>query len=326
MKLFNSLAVVLVLLTPVVTAAQTTRPIDQIERVVLISVDGLRPDVLLRAEAPRIRRMCSEGAFTFWARSTMFAMTLPTHVSMLTGLLPERHGIMWNRDLAFKEPVYPNAPTLFEVAKARGYTTALIVGKEKFDIVDKPGTIDFKFIPSSPKCETAEVTTNAVRILREHKPDVTFIHIPGVDNVGHAIGWGTPQQLAAVTEADRAVGTILDTLTELKLTDSTLVILTSDHGGAGKTHGPDDPRSRHVPWIAVGPGIRRNYDLTLSADVQVEVQDTFSSACAVLGIVPPRAVNGKFISAIVDAPPRELLHPITTPTTQPAATASRASQ
>jgi predicted AlkP superfamily pyrophosphatase or phosphodiesterase len=290
--------------------AANAKPLPQIERVLIISVDGLRPDVLLRAEAPNIEKMYRNGAFTFWSRSTMVSLTLPTHVSMLTGVIPERHSIMWNSDLEFKTPVYPRYPTLFELAKKAGYSTAMICGKDKFDIMDKPGAIDFKFIPKTPKCENIEVVSNAVRILRENKPQVTFIHFPGVDVVGHAIGWGTPQQLAAITEADRCVGQVLATLDELKLTDSTLVILTSDHGGAGRMHGAEDARSRHTPWIAMGPGVRKNYDLTQAADLQVEVFDTFGTACAVLGITPSRPVVGKYISAIAE-PPAELLQPTT---------------
>ena len=313
-SLFAFAAAAMFFLAPPFVSAQTTRAVEQVERVLIITIDGLRPDVLLRAEAPRLRAMCDRGCFTFWARSTHVSMTLPTHVSIMTGVPPERHSITWNRDLAFSTPVYPSWPTLFEVAKSHGLSTAMITGKSKLAILDKPGSIDFKFIPDDPKCEDAEVTANALRILREHRPDVAFIHLPGVDNVGHAKGWGTREQLAAVTEADRRLGEILDALDELKLSESTVVILTSDHGGAGKTHGPDDARSRHVPWIVVGPGVRRNFDLTLHADVQVESYDTFATACAMLGIEPSRAVSGKFVAAILekDETP-ELLRPISKP-------------
>jgi predicted AlkP superfamily pyrophosphatase or phosphodiesterase len=306
---------VVVVASPAYAPAQTTRPIPQIDHVLIISIDGLRPDVLLRAEAPRMHQLCHEGTFTFWARSTPASITLPTHVSMLTGVTPEKHAILWNGDLPLSQPVYPTAPTIFELAHRAGRTTAMVVGKSKFTVLDKPATIDFKFIPRVAKAEDAEVTSNAVRILRQHKPELMFVHLPSVDTVGHASGWGTPEQLAAVAGADACVGQILDTLSQADLKARTLIILTADHGGAGRTHGAEDPRSRSIPWIAVGPGVRKDFDLTLLAELNVDVYDTFATACAVLAIPVPERIDGKFVEAMMED--RELLRPDAPPSMQP---------
>src|SRR5262252_2056340 len=61
------------------------RPVEAIDRVLIISIDGLRPDLLLRAAMPRVRGLCSDGSYTFWAETTPEAYTLPCHISMLTG-------------------------------------------------------------------------------------------------------------------------------------------------------------------------------------------------------------------------------------------------
>jgi predicted AlkP superfamily pyrophosphatase or phosphodiesterase len=295
------------LLTLTTASAQTTRPVPAIRRALIISVDGLRPDVVLRADAPRIRGLVEGGSFTFWARTTAQSSTLPTHVSLLTGCTPEVHAILWNGDLPLSQPVYPRSPTLFELAKKAGYSTALVAGKSKFDFLNKPGTIDFAYFPDEPKSEDAAVTRHAVDVLRQHKPDVMFVHFPGADVVGHAKGWGTREQLAAIASIDRCVGEIIDTMAQQKLLDSTVIFLTADHGGAGRTHGPDDPRSRHIPWIANGPGIRQGYDLTMNRELVVDVYDTFNCVCKLLDIPVTRKVNGKFIEDILEQ--RELLGP-----------------
>jgi arylsulfatase A-like enzyme len=274
-------------------------------RAIIISIDGLRPDVLLRANAPRMREMMHDGSFTFWARSTAVSITLPTHVSMLTGVEPQVHGIHWNAGLPLAEPVYPKVSTIFELATKAGYTTGAVAGKSKFDVLGKPGTIDHAYWPDEAKSDDADVAANAQQMLRSHRPEVFFVHFPGVDNVGHKIGWGTPAQLAAVAEADACVGAIRDTLAELKLAEQTLIILTADHGGAGRTHGADDFRSRHIPWIAVGPGVRRNYDLTMNRDLVVETYDTFATVCAMLDIPVSGKRGGKFVEDILEQ--RELL-------------------
>jgi arylsulfatase A-like enzyme len=285
--------------------AQTTRPVPQIRRALIISVDGLRPDVLLRADAPRIRALMKDGAFTMWARSTAVCLTLPTHVSLLTGVIPHDHAIMWNGELPFSKPVYPRVPTLFELAKKAGYTTGCVAGKSKFKVLDKPGTIDFSYFPDEAKSDDNDVVQHALRMLSSDQPQVMFVHFPGVDNAGHAKGWGTPEQLAAVAVADRCVGQVIDKLAQMKLADQTVVFLTADHGGAGRTHGEDDPRSRHIPWIVVGPGIRHDYDLTMDRDLVVDVYDTFTTACTLLDIPIGRRVQGKFVPDILQD--RELL-------------------
>jgi len=292
-------------------AEPTTRPVAAITHVCVISIDGLRPDLLLLANTPNIHAMMLHGAYTMWARTTPNSITLPSHVSMMTGVSPRRHSIEWNRDFDLPEPIYPAVPTLLEAAKRHGYTTAVVAGKSKFEIFDRPGVLDWKWIPKTVQCETADVLPHAVEIIREHKPEVMLIHFPSVDNTGHAIGWASRQQMRAIEDADDAVGQVLNAIDDAGLTDSMLVIVTADHGGAGKDHGPDDPRSRHIPWVASGPKVRQHHDLTTYPRLEVTTYDTFATACWVLGIPPTVAdLDGKPIKEIFPPQkgPDELLH------------------
>src|SRR5206468_1999611 len=155
-------------------------------------------------------------------------------------------------------------------------------------------------IPTASKCETADVLGPALEIIRGHAPEVMLVHFPSVDNTGHGIGWGSPEQMKAIEEADAAVGEVLKCLDERQLSESTLVIVTADHGGAGKSHGPDDPRSRHIPWIAVGPGIRTHVDLTSYAKLVINTEDTFATVCWMMGIPPTLAdLDGVPVKVIV---------------------------
>jgi hypothetical protein len=306
--------------TPDAGAAETRRPkpVAAIEHAVIISVDGLRPDVLLRAKTPNMRRLMDSGSFTLWARTVPQSITLPSHTSMLTGVTPERHGVLWNGDLP--EPAFPRVPTIFEVVKRGGYTTALITGKTKFVALERFGSMDWS---SVAKATDVEVGTSAAAILREHRPGLTVIHFPGGDAAGHSKGWGSPEQLAAVEGIDRAIGKVVDTLEQTGLRNSTVVILSADHGGAGKSHGPNDPRSRHIPWIASGPGIRRNYDLTLDPTLTVNTEDTFATACFFLGVRPIGKIDGKPVEQVLEE--RELLKDAK-PATAAAADATPASR
>jgi arylsulfatase A-like enzyme len=291
-------ALFLLIATPLL--AQTTRPVPGVDHVLIISVDGLRPDVLLRGDTPNMHRLYLNGSFTFWAKTTAQSITLPSHVSMLTGVTPEVHAILWNADMPFSQPVYPAVPTVFELAKRGQYTTGLSAGKHKFIVFDKPGALDWKYIADSTTSADEDVTDHATQIIQDHSPNLMFVHLPATDNVGHAKGWGSPEQLEAVAGADRCIGLVLAAEAKANLLDSTIIILTADHGGAGRTHGPEDARSRTIPWIISGPGIRKGLDLTLLGhDNDVQTFDTFATACAILGLHWPVTdpVIGKSVSA-----------------------------
>jgi predicted AlkP superfamily pyrophosphatase or phosphodiesterase len=286
------------------------RPVPAIQKVLIVSIDGLRPDLALRADTPTIHQLIRDGSFTFWARTTAESVTLPSHTSMLTGVVPIRHGLQWNADLPLEHPVYPLFPTIFELAHQAGYTTAMAAGKSKFINLAKPGTLDWYFIPDQSTTEDDMVTQQALAILRAHQPDVLFVHLPSVDNVGHAAGWSSGRQMKTIANADACVGRVLSALDDLHLRDSTMVIVTADHGGAGLSHGPDDARSRHIPWIVVGPGIRKGLDLTIYAQMQVDTEDTFCTTCYVLGIQPRQLpLDGKPVMEIFDRSGQELMRP-----------------
>ena len=285
-----------------------------------MSIDGLRPDLLFFADATNLRELCRSGTFTLWAKTTPASVTLPSHVSMLTGVLPETHAIMWNGDLPLSQPVYPAVPTIFDLAHRHGVSTAMVAGKRKFSVMDVPGSLDWKWIAPNVSSEDPEVMKAAWDILSAHKPGLMFVHLPSVDNAGHAHGWDSPEQLAAVKRADDCVGQLIHLIADLGLESETIIIVTADHGGAGRTHGPDDPRSRTIPWIIKGPGIRHGFDLTLlGRGNDVSVCDTFATTAMILGIPTSGNLDGHPVSAAFEG--RELLvstfRPLMQPATQP---------
>jgi len=288
-----------------VAVAKPVRPIPAVEHVMIVSIDGLRPDRALLANMPTLRAMVRGGAYTFWARTTAVAITLPSHTSMLTGVAPYQHGIEWNADLPLSEPVYPRRPTLFEMAGRAGYTSALIAGKSKFSTLNKPGTVNWTAIPREANSNdtNATVTEAAVKIIEAHKPSVIFIHYPEVDATGHAHGWGSAEQFAKIEENDGELAKVLAALDRAGIRQSTVVILSADHGGAGRSHGADDPRSRHIPWIATGPGVLKNYDLTQNGPLQVNTEDTCATVCWLLGLPQMPYFDGKPVLAAFEPVP-----------------------
>lgn len=266
-------------------------------RVLIVSIDGLRPDVALRAEMPALRSLMARGSFTMYAATTDVAVTLPSHVSMLTGVPPAKHGIVYNSDPKPGDLAEPSWPTLFELAHRAGFTTAMSAGKSKFSVLAKPGTLDMSFVPSRGGTTSDSVVASiAAGWIATRRPQVLFVHLPGLDLVGHASGWGSPAQVAAAAIADRALGKVLGALVRAGLLDSTLVIVSADHGGAGTTHGGLDARNHFVPWIVAGPGVRHDFDLTRVPALQVRTEDTFATASAWLGLAIAKTVDGRAVT------------------------------
>ena len=275
-------------------------------RALIVTVDGLRPDLLAVAEAPNLRGLALAGSYTFWARTVddPYVYTLPAHVSILTGVHPDRHGVTWNE---YIEQSYPQVPTLFDLAKRRGMSTALVSGKMKFVAAADPASLDWRYLPPDEPVADADVADRVAKLVAAHRPDVLFVHLPGVDTAGHERGWGSPQQRAAVAAADAAVGRVLAAYRDAGLLRETLVLVTADHGGTDVLHYNGDPRSRTVPWIATGPGVRAGADLTLVRGLDVRSEDTFATACAAVGIPIPAGSDGRFVEEILEG--RDLLRP-----------------
>jgi predicted AlkP superfamily pyrophosphatase or phosphodiesterase len=300
-RLSSALLSCLAVLSGFSAPAPATRPFPDVEHVVVISIDGLRPDRLLLADTPAIRQMIHEGTYTFWAKTTAVSITLPSHTSMVTGVIPRKHGIEWNRDLPLSEAVYPLVPTVMEMATKAGYDTAMVAGKSKFATLDRPGTITHVYVPKSGATTNADVAAHAADVINEFKPAFLFVHFPDVDVVGHAKGWGSTEQLTEIEKTDRAVGQVLGALDQAGIRASTVIILTADHGGAGLTHGADDPRSRHIPWIVTGPHVKRFFDLTQLAELEVRTEDTCATACWLLGLPQLKNFDGKPVTVAFEA-------------------------
>ena len=94
------------------------------------------------------------------------------------------------------------------------------------------------------------------RETRDDVPDFIFIHSAEPDLTGHAEGWMSPAYLRAIERTDRMVGDVVAWVRAKGLWPRTLIILTADHGGHGKTHSGDHPDDVIIPWIASGGAVR----------------------------------------------------------------------
>jgi predicted AlkP superfamily pyrophosphatase or phosphodiesterase len=259
------------------------------KHVVIISIDGLRPDALAQAEAPVLDSLIAQGSYSPNAKTVSLSITLVSHASMLSGLLPAKHGIEWG--VPYIGWPGMNGPTIFSLAHAAGLSTAMVFGKDKLNYLVLTGSVDRLF---GQNTHDTEIKEQAIKIIKEGLPNLLFIHFPDTDRVGHDYGWMSTNQLQSVAFVDGLIGEIIAAIDEGGYRDSTVFIITADHGGHNKTHGDDAPQDRTIPWLAVGPGIPAGVTLT----TDINTMDTGRHRLRLLDVPVPDMLDGQPIMAV----------------------------
>jgi predicted AlkP superfamily pyrophosphatase or phosphodiesterase len=236
--------------TPVVAQEPTATPGSHPARVLILSIDGFRPDAIELTPMRNLQTLMQAGAYSLVAQTIFPSATLPSHASMLTGLCPDQHGVDWNDYIP--ERGFANGTDIFDLAHAAGLRTVMVVGKEKLRQLTEPQSTDvFEFINDRDVVIAARVAE-----LIPEGFGLMFVHFPTPDWMGHEYGWLSPEQFSVLFRADEALQTILNALQEAGMREDTLIIITADHGGHDTTHGSRQLEDMTIPWIVAGPGVR----------------------------------------------------------------------
>lgn len=266
--------------TPTAVPTFTATPKPN-RRVIILSIDGLRPDAIELAPMPNLIELMKVSAYSLTAQTIYPSATLPAHASMLTGLCPKTHGVDWNDYIP--ENGIAQGIDLFDIAHAAGMQTVLYAGKEKLQQVTDASSLDtFVWINDRDKVVMQNLLASFPLEF-----GVLFIHFATTDDMGHVYAWLSPEQLSVVYRADEAIGELLAALDTYGIRDETLLIITADHGGHDMTHGSSMPEDMTIPWIASGVGIQPK--LLTS---QINVMDTAATAAYVLGLPIPQEWDG----------------------------------
>lgn len=231
-----------------------TPPADATRHVLVLGVDGLRPDAIEPAETPIMDMLFAHGAGTLEASTQLTGDTVsgPGWASILTGVEVERHGVTSN-ETAVMEGIDRSVPTLLGAAFDQGLVTGLVVHWLQLPLLVEDGPAQgFRL------GDDAIVASTAVRFLGAPR-DLLFLHFDDCDHTGHATGFGpsNPDYIAAVEGVDRNFATVLDGLLarDTYASEAWLIVMVTDHGGEGTAHGARNPINRTIPLLFVRPGM-----------------------------------------------------------------------
>ena len=217
---------------------------------------------------------------------------------MISGSGPEQHGVTsngWERDdhelpavVMGDEGIFP---TIFStIKKARpDFHIAAIYDWSGFGRLIEKSFIDF----DDDAGDEFQTTASAVDHIIKEKPNFTFIHLDHVDHAGHAHGHKTPHYYHSVEVADSLVNEILQAIQLADMADSTLIILSSDHGGIGFGHGGESLDEMEIPFVLVGPCIKKGYKIPHS----VFTYDNAATVAFALGVQTPYSWIGRPIKS-----------------------------
>ncbi len=233
-------------IAPTVTA--TPLPAG-IERALIISYDGLRTDAIAAAPMNNLLELMKTSAYSLTSAITIaYPSTLPSHAAMLSGLCMAKNGITY--DKYFKYMGYSKGVDIFDLAHAAGMRTVMVVSKDKLRQLAEPETTDVFEVRYGEPAVSKEAVAQIAQGF-----GLMFVHFAGADLRGHKYGWMSDPQFKVLQQGDEALGQILTALDENGLRDTTLIIITADHGGHDKNHIGTKIEDYRVPWIASGPTI-----------------------------------------------------------------------
>jgi predicted AlkP superfamily pyrophosphatase or phosphodiesterase len=239
------------------TPIAATRTIPS--HVLVISMDGARPDAILQSDTPVLQELAASGAVDWEAQTVLPAATIPAHASLLTGLSVEEHGVDYN---SYNTETL-DLPTFLSIAAENGIPCAMIVGKNKLDQFHYPETVYYEF-PTSGDGSVVDAAINRL-ILGDR---LLFVHLPNPDYFGHSTGWMSETYLHELGNTDRQIGRLLTTLEEIGVLETSLIIITADHGGHEMEHGYA-PEDRIIPLIITGTGVQAGLPLENSQITQI---------------------------------------------------------
>lgn len=229
-------------------------------RLVIVLVDGLRPDAVTPGLMPSLDALSRRFTLARQACTIRPSATVAALASLATGVSPETHRLT-EPGLGFLTALRSVRPVARELARS-GIPTDVVSGALG------PAALPLAWPLASAagvrrlvsKGDRARHTAVAAHhLLADREERLLFVYLPDCDRAGHAAGWMSARYLEAAAEADAAIGTLAT------WTDDAVFIVTADHGGGGvraDDHDEPHPVNDHIPLVVAGPGVARRHQLT----------------------------------------------------------------
>ncbi|MFP4544172.1 MAG: ectonucleotide pyrophosphatase/phosphodiesterase [Candidatus Kapaibacterium sp.] len=213
----------------------------------VVSLDGFRWDYTEIYKTPNLDKIISRGVKARSLRPEFPTFTFPNHVSALTGMAPQDHGIIANHFFnpltgdeysyrnshSIKEPEWYHGEFFWETAKKQGILSAAFFwpGSEMNDSTRRP-RYSMKYDKSFDYRKRVDSVMGWLSLPHEIRPKFITLYFDAVDGAGHAYGPISGELFKAVALLDSIMGYLIERVESSALSDSLNLIVMSDHGMA----------------------------------------------------------------------------------------------
>ena len=245
----------------------------QKNKVILISVDGMRPDGFLTCGNPFIHEMMQRATYTLDGQTVLPSVTLPCHMSLFHSVTPQRHGVTTNLYIPMARPIN----SLFEQLARSGSINAMYYGWEPLRDVARPESLTFATYINAYTEESTDtaLTTEALACIEKNHPDFVFLYMVETDEKGgHDNGWMSDAYLGYISAAIDNVKRVYEAFG-----DEYTILVTADHGGHDRSHGSDLPEDTTIPMFFIGDRFTPGKELD-----GVTILDLAPTAADIMGV------------------------------------------
>ncbi len=244
---FNRPRALVVVFLCLVTWANAAEKISDLRpTIILVSIDGCRPDYL-GSHTPNLKSLMDRGVHAKWMIPSFPTKTFPNHYTIVTGLYPAHNGIISNTfwDPALQAKFTPSdrealaaarwwgGEPIWVTAEKQGLRTAPVFwpGAEAAIEDVRPSYYE-AFDDKRPDDARVQKLLSLLDLGAPDRPRFLTLYFSDVDEAGHDFGPGSKEVKNAIEKVDVAIGQLLTGLKERGIQDQVNIIVVSDHGMA----------------------------------------------------------------------------------------------
>lgn len=215
--------------------------------VILISMDGFRWDYIYRGITPNLNKLKEEGVHALSLRPSFPTKTFPNHYSIVTGMYPESHGIIFNTftniftgetyrigdTISTRESKWYKGEAFWETANRHNIKTASFfwVGSEQ-NINYKRPSYFYHYDSKISFIDRIDGVIKWLQLPENERPQFITLYFEEPDSKGHSFGPDAPETNTAIALVDSMLGVLIDKLKKINMEDKVNIIIVSDHGMA----------------------------------------------------------------------------------------------
>ena len=263
--------------------------------VIVIGLDGWGSWCMEKGQYPFIKEMMQEGSWTLLKRPVLPSSSGPNWAAMMNGTPVESSGWYGNDSEPRFKPLFQtehkNQPTFFHLMKEQRPGDECGVVCEWGDFLNYADTLCldyYKRIPDPSQYPDA-VVEESVKYITEKKPVLCFIHIDALDHMGHAFGQGSDEYYAELPLVDERVRKIVEGVKAAGIYDDSIIMITSDHGHIGGSHGGYSQLELETPFVIWGKGVKKNHEIK---ETMIQY-DMAATVAKILNLETPQSWRGK---------------------------------